>query len=422
MKRARSGGRANGLSSASSRARGKPTAQAKQPQARRAAAPRKQQAKLSWENGDDEQLSDDDDDDDDDQDDGANGASAAAEDEDDARETADQKRLRLANQYLEKLAHDLSSGDDDSEVEEEEGGADAGGAARGGRGGARARAALGDHLARERLRAAGELRQTVAAALGERGAVPRDAATALGRRLSGPPRGVPTCLALSADDGRVVVGSKDNSLTVWHVETSTRRVLAPRWPRTADGAPGAAPDRQQHEGEVLAVAWASPTDDGGGQLLASAGREGVVRLWDARCGGRAALVAALQGHRGAVTALAFREGSPTLLSGSADRTIKHWDARTRAYVESLFGHQEAVTALAPCGRRERCVSAGADRSARLWKLAEETQVRPRARHPLARRARNSDRARDTARIPRPGDVHGARLYRDARRRVLRDRR
>ena len=40
----------------------------------------------------------------------------------------------------------------------------------------------------------------------------------------------------------------------------------------------------------------------------------------------------------------------------------------------------AVTALAPCGRRERCVSAGADRSARLWKLAEETQVRPRARH------------------------------------------
>ena len=130
MKRARSGGRANGLSSASSRARGKPTAQAKQPQARRAAAPRKQQANLSWENGDDEQLSEDDDDDD--EDDGANGSSAAAEDEDDddARETADQKRLRLANQYLEKLAHDLSSGDDDSDDDEDE--TDAGGAVRGG--------------------------------------------------------------------------------------------------------------------------------------------------------------------------------------------------------------------------------------------------------------------------------------------------
>ena len=108
------------------------------------------------------------------------------------------KRLRLANQYPEKLAHDLSSGDDDSEVEEEEGEDIAGGCAARRPGRARART-LGDHLARERVFARGgrAAADSIAAALGERGVRrPRDAATALGR-LSGPPRGVPTCLALS---------------------------------------------------------------------------------------------------------------------------------------------------------------------------------------------------------------------------------
>ncbi len=53
-------------------------------------------------------------------------------------------------------------------------------------------------------------------------------------------------------------------------------------------------------------------------------------------------------YRDAITALAFREGSHTLLSGSLDRTVKLWSIDDRAYVDTLFGHQQEV-------RRVTCI-------------------------------------------------------------------
>lgn len=48
-------------------------------------------------------------------------------------------------------------------------------------------------------------------------------------------------------------------------------------------------------------------------------------------------------RRDAVTALAFRDGTHTLLSGSADRTVKLWSLDDRAYMDTLFGHQVCVS-------------------------------------------------------------------------------
>jgi ribosomal RNA-processing protein 9 len=47
-------------------------------------------------------------------------------------------------------------------------------------------------------------------------------------------------------------------------------------------------------------------------------------------------------HRDAITALSFREGTHTLFSGSADRTVKLWSLDDRAYMDTLFGHQAEV--------------------------------------------------------------------------------
>ena len=52
-----------------------------------------------------------------------------------------------------------------------------------------------------------------------------------------------------------------------------------------------------------------------------------------------AFVQSFPGHRDAVTALAFREGTHQLFSGSYDRTVKMWSLDDRAYMDSLFGHQ-----------------------------------------------------------------------------------
>eukprot|EP00611_Tribonema_gayanum_P020584 TRINITY_DN3776_c0_g1_i1.p1 TRINITY_DN3776_c0_g1~~TRINITY_DN3776_c0_g1_i1.p1 ORF type:complete len:335 (-),score=95.74 TRINITY_DN3776_c0_g1_i1:27-1031(-) len=95
-----------------------------------------------------------------------------------------------------------------------------------------------------------------------------------------------------------------------------------------------------------------------------------VRVWDCRTD---EVVASFSGHRDAVTALAFRHGSYSLYSGSADRSIKHWGLSEMAYVETLFGHQGEVNAL-DAFRRERAVSGARDGTVRAWKILEETHL------------------------------------------------
>lgn len=136
-----------------------------------------------------------------------------------------------------------------------------------------------------------------------------------------------TCVALTSDDGTVYSGSKDNSVIRWDLEVggASKIVLRPRWNRKSH------PDVQSSSGEVLAVAV---TTDG--KYLASAGRDCLVRIYDTRINQE---IKSFQGHRDAVTSLAFRRESNSLFSGSLDRCIKHWDLNEMGYLETAFGHQ-----------------------------------------------------------------------------------
>jgi WD40 repeat protein/predicted Ser/Thr protein kinase len=77
----------------------------------------------------------------------------------------------------------------------------------------------------------------------------------------------------------------------------------------------------------------------------------------------------LRGHKGAVRAVAFSPDDRLIVSGSADNTVKFWDAGTGKEVRTLSGHQARVTGLAfsPDGRR--LATASADRTVRLWEVA-----------------------------------------------------
>jgi len=170
-----------------------------------------------------------------------------------------------------------------------------------------------------------------------------------------------------------------------------------------------------------------------GRLALAGGSDRTIRIWDATTG-RA--LRAVEGHAGAVLALAVSADGSTLLSGSQDQTVRHWeiatgrclgafaghrgpvngvafgpegsaisagedgtlrqvDLATGRVERTLLGHMGPVTALAATATGRFAISAGADRSVRAWDLgAGEVHAIARLEAPvqalaLAARARTA---------------------------------
>jgi WD40 repeat protein len=82
-----------------------------------------------------------------------------------------------------------------------------------------------------------------------------------------------------------------------------------------------------HRGQVHSLAF-SPD----GRMLASAGSDSTIKLWDTS---RGLLIRTLSGHLGAVRAVAFSPDGKSLVSGSQDHTIRIWDLETGRAVKSF---------------------------------------------------------------------------------------
>lgn len=120
-----------------------------------------------------------------------------------------------------------------------------------------------------------------------------------------------------------------------------------------------------HTGTVNAVVC-SPD----GTMLASAGADGGVRLWEPTA---RRTVAVLKGHHGSVNAVAFSPDGRTLASAGADRTVRirstpRWqsEAVLEGHGAGSQGNGVRDVAFAPQGRV--LATAGDDRTVRLWDL------------------------------------------------------
>jgi phospholipase A-2-activating protein len=144
-------------------------------------------------------------------------------------------------------------------------------------------------------------------------------------------------------DGALVSGSRDASVLVWD---------------TAAAAP--VQRLEGHKYQVTAVVVALPSGD-----IASASLDKTVRVWrGGACG------ATLEGHEGAVLALAALPGGRTLASGSGDRAIKFWDLDDGSCTGTLAAHADTVRGLAALPGLG-LVSASHDTSLKVWTLAGE---------------------------------------------------
>jgi WD40 repeat protein len=143
-----------------------------------------------------------------------------------------------------------------------------------------------------------------------------------------------TAVAFSPDSASLACATADKSLSLWSVLDA--KLLA----------------QATLPAEASALAWV-------GEELASAGSDGVIRLW------KDALMPQkeLAGHSGAVTAL-HAQGAQ-LLSGGADGTVRLWDLeKAQATVQMAHGGPVTAVAIRPDGKR--FASAGANKLAKLW--------------------------------------------------------
>ena len=117
-------------------------------------------------------------------------------------------------------------------------------------------------------------------------------------------------------------------------------------------------DLKQHKGWVRSLAF-SPD----GSQLASAGEDGKVFLWNMQDGKAAITVAA---HKGPVTAVTFSPNGKTLVTGGGDNLVKVWNAADGTAIQSLAGHEDTIWSISYSPTRSQFVSTGADRKVRVW--------------------------------------------------------
>ncbi|KFZ18716.1 hypothetical protein V501_01054, partial [Pseudogymnoascus sp. VKM F-4519 (FW-2642)] len=113
-----------------------------------------------------------------------------------------------------------------------------------------------------------------------------------------------------------------------------------------------------HRSPVRAVAF-SPD----GKQIASGSEDRTIKLWDARTGD---LQKTFAGHSDSVWAVAFSPDSKQIASGSFDKTIKLWDARTGDLQKTLAGYSGPVGTVAFSPDGKQIASGFHDKTIKLW--------------------------------------------------------
>lgn len=277
-----------------------------------------------------------------------------SETSDDEGETAAEKRIRLAERYLDNIRNEL----------EEEVGFDA--------------AQIDKDLIAERLKedvaeGKGKIYRAIAEELDFEEASQVFGHSGLQKAITGCAVKLPYVWTIS----------KDMYVEKWEIPDP--KSYAPDPSRPSNATPRRTPkklfwrkgnknkkgDRSYlgHTGEIISIAISDS-----GKYLATGDKHARLIVWDADTLTPRNLFTR---HRDAITSLSFRRGTEQLFSGGADRAVIVWSAPESAYIETLVGHQDVVIGIAGGleANQETCVSVGArDRTARLWRVVEENQL------------------------------------------------
>ena len=78
----------------------------------------------------------------------------------------------------------------------------------------------------------------------------------------------------------------------------------------------------------------------------------------------------LKGHAFSVRSVAFSPDGQRIVSGSADKTVKIWDANSGKELQTLRGHASGVRSVAFSPDGQRIASGSADKTLKIWALTD----------------------------------------------------
>ncbi len=170
-------------------------------------------------------------------------------------------------------------------------------------------------------------------------------------------------VAFSADGKLLAAAGHDGTIWLW--DTASWEEIA-RWqgpPDTGYGAILFLPGTLVRE--------TGPRSDQPGDLLATGSRSGRIDLWDVKS---QALVRQMHGHVGLISNMVLSGDGRTLATASSDGSIKLWDGGTGRELRTLYRANEWIYALAFSPDGNTLASGGEDRLLRLWEAASKDAV------------------------------------------------
>ncbi|TFB02178.1 UBP9-binding protein bun107 [Trichoderma ghanense] len=160
-------------------------------------------------------------------------------------------------------------------------------------------------------------------------------------------------IALAQHNTALVSASSDLTVKVWRPHSQE------------DGA--RAQKIGEHDDYIKCVA--TPPSDMGASWVASAGLDRKICLWDLNGGGKT-LEVNVNGEevteKGSVYALAV--GRNIMASGGPEKTVKLYDPRTGSKVSNLVGHVDNIRAILIDDVGDTILSASADKTIKMWSV------------------------------------------------------